>query len=174
MNYADIKIADVANGEGVRVSVFVSGCNHHCKGCFNSQAWDFNYGKKFDDSCVQKILEELDNSYISGLSLLGGEPLEYINQKGLLPLLRQVKEKYPNKTIWCYTGFKFDEDVIGKMYNTCDATRELLSYIDVIVDGKFEEEKKNLNLRFRGSSNQRIIDVQKSLKANSVINYELN
>lgn len=173
MNYADIKIADVANGEGVRVSIFVSGCTHHCKGCFNQEAWDFNYGKTFDEQCVNKILKELDNPYIKGLSILGGEPLEPNNQKGLLPLLRKVKEEYPKKDIWCYTGFKFDEDVMDRMYKDIDETKELLSYIDVIVDGKFEEDKKDLKLRFRGSSNQRILDVQKTLKTHQLINYDL-
>ena len=174
MNYADIKVADVANGEGVRVSVFVSGCSHRCKGCFNREAWDFNYGKEFNEECINKILKELDNPYIKGLSILGGEPLELINQKGLLPLVKKVKEKYPDKNIWCYTGFKFDEDVINRMYENWDETKELLRYIDVMVDGKFEEDKKDLKLRFRGSSNQRIVDVQKSLKTHQLINYELD
>ena len=174
MNYADIKIADVANGEGIRVSIFVSGCNHHCKGCFNQEAWDFNYGKEFNEECINKILNELDNPYIKGLSILGGEPLELQNQKGLLPLVKKVKERYPDKNIWCYTGFKVDEDVMDKMYKNWDETRELLSYIDVIVDGKFEEDKKDLKLRFRGSSNQRILDVQKSLKTHQLISYELD
>jgi len=144
MNYAKIKECDVANGPGVRVSVFVSGCNHHCKGCFNQEAWDFNYGKEFNQETIDQIIKDLDHDYVEGLSLLGGEPLEYNNQKGLLPLVKQVKEKFPNKTIWCYTGFDFERDVMGKMYNTWDETKELISDIDVIVDGKFEEEKKNL------------------------------
>lgn len=164
MNYADIKIADVANGKGVRVSLFVSGCNHHCKGCFNAQAWDFNYGKEFTEKEIDKILEDLDHPYVSGLSLLGGEPLEYSNQKGLLPLVKKVKEKFPDKNIWCYTGFDFEKDVIGRMAKNSETTRELLNYIDVIVDGKFEEDKKDLKLQFRGSSNQRILDVKESLK----------
>jgi len=107
MNYADIKIADVANGKGVRVSLFVSGCNHHCKGCFNPQAWDFNYGKEFTEEDEERVMEDLDHSYVAGLSLLGGEPLEHQNQKGLLPLLKKVKERFPEKNIWCYTGYKF-------------------------------------------------------------------
>lgn len=172
MNYADIKIADVANGKGVRVSLFVSGCTHHCKGCFNAQAWDFNYGKEFTEEEVEKIIKELDHPYIEGLSILGGEPLEYKNQQGLLPLLKQVKERLPDKDIWCYTGYTFDKDVVGNMFENWSETKELMSYIDVLVDGKFEESKKDLNLKFRGSSNQRIIDVQKSLKVNKVIPYD--
>ena len=166
MNYADIKKIDVANGEGVRVSLFVSGCNHHCKGCFNQCAWDFNYGNKFTEKEEQKIIEYMDHDYIEGLSLLGGEPLEPKNQEGLLPLVKEVKEKFPNKNIWCYTGFDFEKDVMGKMASKSETTRELLKYIDVIVDGKFEEDKKDLKLQFRGSSNQRIIDVKESLKEN--------
>lgn len=173
MNYADIKSADVANGLGVRVSVFVSGCNHHCKGCFNSEAWDFNYGKPFTQECIDKVLKELDKPYIKGLSLLGGEPLELKNQEGLLPLLRQVKQKHPEKDIWCYTGFTFDRDVIDGMCKINENTKELISYVDVVVDGKFEEDKKDLSLKFRGSSNQRIIDVKKSLKENKVIEYKV-
>ena len=173
MNYADIKLADVANGTGVRVSLFVSGCNHHCKGCFNPEAWNFNYGKEFTEEEENRILKELEHSYVSGLSILGGEPLEYENQKGLLPLLRKVKEKFPEKNIWCYTGYTFDDDVEGKMLQNYEQTEELLSYIDVMVDGKFEEDKKDLNLKFRGSYNQRIIDVKESLKANKVIPYDV-
>ncbi len=173
MNYADIKKADVANGLGVRVSLFVSGCTHHCKNCFNQEAWDFNYGKKFTEKEIDKIINELDHSYVAGLTLLGGEPLEHINQQGLLPLLRKVKEKFPKKNIWCYTGYTFENDIMGKMYKNWEETKELLSYIDVLVDGKFEEDKKDIKLRFRGSSNQRIIDVQKSLKENKAILFDL-
>ena len=153
MNYADIKRVDVANGEGVRVSVFVSGCNHHCKGCFNQCAWDFNYGNKFTEQEMDKVINYLDHDYISGLTLLGGEPL-----------VKKVKEKFPDKNIWCYTGFDFEKDVVGKMAKENETTKELLKYLDVVVDGKFEEDKKDLKLKFRGSSNQRIIDVQESLK----------
>lgn len=173
MNYADIKTADIANGKGVRVSLFVSGCNHHCKGCFNTEAWDFNYGKEFTEKEIDKIMEELDHSYVAGLSILGGEPLEYANQKGILPLVKKVKEKFPEKDIWCYTGYTFDRDITVNMFNNWEETKELMSYIDVLVDGKFELENKNLNLKFRGSSNQRIIDVQKSLKVHKVIPYEV-
>ena len=173
MKYADIKTVDVANGKGVRVSLFVSGCTHHCKGCFNSQAWDFNYGNDFTEKQIDQIINELDHPYISGLSLLGGEPLEHINQKGLLPLLKKVKEKFPEKDIWCYTGYTFDKDISENMFNNWDETKEVMSYIDVLVDGKFEEDKKDLKLKFRGSSNQRIIDVQQSLKTHKVIPYEV-
>lgn len=169
MNYADIKKIDVANGEGVRVSVFVSGCNHHCKGCFNQCAWDFNYGKEFSEKEEQQIIEYMNHDYISGLSLLGGEPLEPKNQEGLLPLVKKVKEKFPNKNIWCYTGFDFEKDVVGKMAKDNETTRELLKYIDVIVDGKFEEDKRDLKLQFRGSSNQKIVDVKKSLQTGQIV-----
>ncbi|OKZ73692.1 MAG: anaerobic ribonucleoside-triphosphate reductase activating protein [Clostridium sp. 26_22] len=169
MNYADIKKIDVANGEGVRVSVFVSGCNHHCKGCFNQCAWDFNYGKKFTEKEEQQIIDYMNHDYISGLSLLGGEPLEPRNQEGLLPLVKKVKEKFPNKDIWCYTGFDFEKDVVEKMAKNNETTRELLKYIDIIVDGKFEEDKKDLKLQFRGSSNQKIVDVKKSLQTGQIV-----
>ncbi len=173
MNYADIKRVDVANGEGVRVSVFVSGCNHHCKGCFNQCAWDFNYGNEFTEKEEEEVIDDLNHDYISGLTLLGGEPLEPINQEGLLPLVKKVKEKFPDKKIWCYTGFDFEKDVVGKMAKESNTTKELLKYIDVLVDGKFEEDKKDLKLRFRGSSNQRILDVKESLKENKPIEYKL-
>lgn len=173
MNYADIKRVDVANGEGVRVSVFVSGCNHHCKGCFNQCAWDFNYGNKFTEQEIDKVINYLDHDYISGLSLLGGEPLEPQNQEGLLPLVKKVKEKFPNKNIWCYTGFDFEKDVVGRMAKENKTSNELLKYLDVVVDGKFEQDKKDLKLRFRGSSNQRIIDVKESLKENHVVEFKL-
>ena len=173
MHYADIKKADIANGLGVRVSVFVSGCTHHCKNCFNSEAWDFNYGNEFTENEINRVIKELDHSYVSGLSVLGGEPLEHVNQQGLLPLLKRVKEKFPDKDIWCYTGYSFDKDVVGHMFENWPETKELMSYIDVLVDGKFEEDKKDLNLKFRGSSNQRIIDVPKSLKVHKVIPFNI-
>ena len=172
MNYADIKRIDVANGEGVRVSVFVSGCNHHCKGCFNECAWDFNYGNKFTEKQENEVLKDLDHDYISGLSLLGGEPLKPSNQERFLDIIKKVKEKFPDKKIWCYTGFDFEKDVVGKMAKKNETTKELLQYLDVIVDGKFEEDKKDLKLRFRGSSNQRILDVQESLKENKLVEYK--
>lgn len=172
MNYASIKNCDIANGVGVRVSLFVSGCTHRCKGCFNYEAWDFNYGKKFTKHEVTKILELLKPDYISGLSLLGGEPMEPQNQEELLPLLKMVKEQYPNKTIWCYSGYLFDDEICDQMMKESKVTREVMKYIDVLVDGKFEQDLKNPSLRFRGSSNQRIIDVKKSFEKKEVILWE--
>ena len=169
MNFANIKFNDIANGEGIRTSLFVSGCTHHCKNCFNKIAWDFNYGNEFTTEVEDKILLSLAPYYINGLTLLGGEPMEPANQKGLLPLVKRVKQKYPNKTIWCYTGYLFDEELLKPSRAHCSYTKELLSYIDILVDGKFIEELKDVTLRFKGSSNQRVIDVQKSLKANQVI-----
>lgn len=169
MNYADIKTVDVQDGEGIRVSLYVSGCHFHCKGCHNKEAWDFNYGKKFDESTEEYILELLNHSYISGLSLLGGEPLEPVNQQGLVNLVKKVKEKFPDKNIWCYTGYDFEKDILQKMYKKFDFTKDLLDNIDIIVDGEFVEEKKLTNLKFRGSTNQRKIDVKASLKSNSVV-----
>ena len=173
MYYADIKKADVANGIGVRISLFVSGCTHHCKGCFNEDAWDFHYGNEFTEKEIDKILDLMDHSYIAGLTLLGGEPLEHVNQQGILPLLRKVKEKFPDKNIWCYSGYTFEKDILGRMYKEWEETPEILSYIDVLVDGKFEEDKKDIKLRFRGSSNQRVIDVKKSLKENKTVLFDL-
>ena len=173
MNYADIKRVDVANGEGVRVSIFVSGCHHHCKGCFNECAWDFNYGNKFTEKEIDQIINYMDHDYIAGLTLLGGEPLEKQNQEGLLPLLRKVKEKFPNKNIWCYTAYDFEKDVVGDMAKNSETTKELINYLDVVVDGKFEEDKKDIKLRFRGSSNQRILDVHETLKEHKPVNFEL-
>ena len=169
MNYANIKFNDIANGEGIRTSLFVSGCTHQCKHCFNREAWDFNYGKVFDEAIQDKILASLAPSHINGLTLLGGEPMEPANQKGLLPFVKRVKEVYPNKTIWCYTGYLFDKELLSPSRAQCPWTRELLSYIDVLVDGEFVYELKDITLRFKGSSNQRVIDVQQSLSAGQVI-----
>ena len=169
MNYADIKQFDVANGLGIRVSIFVSGCTHHCKSCFNEIAWDFDYGTPFTENEIDKIIDYLKPSYVSGLTVLGGEPFEHSNQQGLLPLLRKVKECYPQKDIWCFTGYTFDNDILNKMCNEWEETNEMLSYIDVLVDGKFVEELKDLNLRFKGSSNQRTILVKESLASGEII-----
>ncbi|MCH5252607.1 MAG: anaerobic ribonucleoside-triphosphate reductase activating protein [Lachnospiraceae bacterium] len=172
MNYADIKQYDVANGTGIRVSVFVSGCTHHCKECFNKEAWDFHYGKPFTKKEIEDVISYLEPDYVAGLSLLGGEPLEPENQEGLLPLLRKVHETYPEKSVWCYTGYLFDKDIIGRMCKESEIAKELLSYIDILVDGEFIAEKKNLKVNFRGSDNQRIIDVKKSLAAGEVVHWE--
>ena len=169
MNYANIKFNDIANGEGVRVSLFVSGCTHHCKNCFNKETWDFNYGKIFDSEIQNKIIQALQPSHINGLTLLGGEPMEPANQKGLIDFVKRVKHIYPNKTIWCYTGYLFDKELLQPSRARCPWTDELLSYIDIIVDGEFVEELKDISLRFKGSSNQRIIDVKKSLETNTIV-----
>ena len=174
MNYAEIKYCDVANGPGVRTSLFVTGCSHHCPGCFNEIAWDFNYGKPFTQDTIDSIIESLKPDYIQGLTLLGGEPFEYSNQKGLLPLVRQVRKVLPQKDIWCFTGFLFDKDIIENMCKKWKETNELLSYIDVLVDGRFVEELKNLNLKFKGSENQRTILVNESLKSGNVILYDFD
>ena len=170
MKYAKIKKTDVANGPGVRVSIFVSGCHHHCEGCFNSEAWDFNYGNDFTEDTIQEIIEAMNHDYITGLSLLGGEPFELVNQKGLLPLLKKVKEVYPEKTIWAYSGYLYDE--LKEM--DYPETKEILSLIDVLVDGKFVESLKDPNLYFRGSSNQRVIDMKKTLKSKKIVLHEKN
>jgi len=169
MNYAEIKRTDVANGPGVRVSLFVSGCTHYCKGCFNSVAWDFQYGKEFTQQTIDDLIQMLSPSYIKGLTLLGGDPMEPSNIKGLLPLLRRVKEEYPQKSVWCFTGYDFEKDVLGRLMTEVEGTKEFLSYIDVLVDGEFVEEKKSLSLKFKGSSNQRTILVQESLQQNQVV-----
>ncbi|MFA9462840.1 MAG: anaerobic ribonucleoside-triphosphate reductase activating protein [Velocimicrobium sp.] len=172
MNYATIKKMDVANGPGLRVSLFVSGCTHYCKECFNKEAWDFKYGEPFTQTTQDTILKYLENEHIVGLSLLGGEPFEHENQKGLLPLLREVKRCYPNKTIWCYSGYDFEKDIKGRMLGEWAETKEMLSYLDILIDGEFMIEKKDLNLRFKGSTNQRIIRVKESLEANETILWE--
>ena len=169
MNYAEIKQYDVANGPGVRVSLFVSGCTHHCKECFNPETWDFDYGNPFTQETINRILEYLEPEYIKGITLLGGEPLEHSNQKGLLPLLEQIHAKYPQKSIWCFTGYDYEKDIMGKMYQEWEETPKLLSYIEVLVDGEFMIEKKDLGLRFKGSSNQRSILVQESLAAGEIV-----
>lgn len=169
MNYAAIKKHDVANGPGVRVSLFVSGCTHHCPDCFNQETWDFNFGEPFTDEVINEILEALKPSFIHGFTLLGGEPFEYKNQQGVLPLLKEIKRRYPEKDIWCFSGYLFDKNMLGDMVNKWPETKEMLSCIDVLVDGEFEKDKKDLTLRFRGSSNQRIIRVQESLKANKIV-----
>lgn len=169
MNYAEIKTCDIANGPGVRVSLFVSGCTHRCKGCFNEIAWDFEYGKEFDEDTMNRLLDALRPDYVRGLTLLGGEPMEYRNQLGLLPFIRRVRAELPQKDIWCFSGYLFDSQIRDEMCKKWEETKELLSYIDVMVDGKFVEELKDITLRFRGSSNQRIIDVKASLATGNVV-----
>lgn len=169
MNYADIKRVDVANGPGVRASLFVSGCTHHCKNCFNAETWDFNYGKAFTGHTIDTILEYMKPDYIKGNTLLGGDPVEPENQEALLPLLRAVREHYPDKDIWCFTGYLFDEDILGEMWEKYPYTREFFSYIDVLVDGPFIEKQKSLNLKFKGSANQRTILVQESLQKKEIV-----
>ena len=173
MNFATIKPVDIANGEGVRVTLFVSGCRHGCKSCFNPEAWSFEYGQPFNQQIIDNLLESLKPDFISGLTLLGGEPFEPENQKGLLDLVKQVKAAYPNKNIWCFTGFLLDYELLGKSRANTPYMHELLSYIDVLVDGRFVEELKDITLRFRGSRNQRIIDVQKTLQENKIVLYNL-
>lgn len=172
MYYSEIKECDIANGPGVRVTIFVSGCTHHCKGCFNEMTWDFRYGREFTENDIDKVIKLLEPSYIAGLTLLGGEPMEYANQQGLLPLLRKVKDAYPDKTIWCYTGYQYEKDILENFCGKWEETKEMLSYLDVIVDGEFVEERKDISLRFRGSSNQKIIDVKKSQKAGKIVLWE--
>lgn len=164
MYYSDIKYPDVANGLGVRVSLFVSGCRRHCPECFNKEAQDFKYGKPFTDKEITFIESKLQLPQVRGLSLLGGEPMEIENVTELLPLCEYLKSTYTNKDIWCYTGYTYEE----LLNRNNIATKEILKYIDILVDGDFQIDKKNLSLKFRGSSNQRIIDVQKTLKSNKV------
>lgn len=163
MNYAEIKDCDIANGPGVRVSLFVSGCTHRCPGCFNEVAWDFEYGKPFTQETVAYILKLLKPEHIKGLTLLGGEPFEPQNQPALVELLRQVKAECPEKSVWAFSGYLFDRDILSGRLGDFGVTWEFLSYLDVLVDGPFIAEKKNLSLRFRGSENQRLIDVKASL-----------
>ena len=165
MNYATIKKFDIANGPGVRVSLFVSGCRHRCKHCFNPEAWDFNYGNEFDDVIIEEIVTALKPDHIQGLSLLGGEPFEPENISGILKLVKTVRDKLPKKDIWCYSGFTFDE--LMSQQNVI--VKEILSLVNVLVDGKFVEELKDASLLFRGSSNQQIVDVKQSLDECKVI-----
>lgn len=173
MNYGEIKNCDIANGLGVRVSLFVSGCTHRCKGCFNARTWDFSFGSPYTQAVEDRIISMLSPGYINGLSLLGGEPMEPDNQRALMPLLRRVRETYPDKDIWCYSGYTFEDDLLNESRARCEVTDEFLSYIDVLVDGEFVEEKKNISLSFRGSENQRIIDVPKSLETRKTVIIEL-
>lgn len=169
MNYATIKYCDIANGAGVRTSLFVSGCRRHCPECFNAVAWDFDYGQPFDKEARNAILASLKPDYIAGLSLLGGEPLEPENQRALLPFLHDVKVLYPHKTIWCYTGNVYETEILAPGPGRCEVTDELLGYIDVLVDGAFLIDQKDITLRFKGSANQRLLDVPASRAAGHAV-----
>lgn len=175
MNYSVIKKFDIANGPGVRVSLFVSGCTHHCKGCFNPETWDFSFGQPFTDETEREILNALQPDYIRGFSLLGGEPFEPSNQQRLLPFVKRIKETYPQKDIWCYTGYLLDQELQNPDHPVhCAATEPLLQCIDILVDGIFIESQKNLNIRFRGSTNQRIIDIPQSLATGRTVVLQLD
>lgn len=160
MNYGEIKNCDIANGIGVRVSLFVSGCTNHCEDCFQPETWDFGYGKEFTEETEEKIIEMLSPSYICGLTVLGGEPFEPSNQRCLMPFLKKVRETYPDKSIWCFTGFTLEQLEEEGTHCHCEVTEEMLSLIDVLVDGRFDKNLKNISLRFRGSENQRLIDLK--------------
>ena len=175
MHVGEVMTADVANGEGMRVSVFVSGCRNHCKGCFQPQTWDFNYGREYTPEIEQFIIDELSKSYYDGITILGGDPMEPENQEPVLRLLRRIKKEIPDKNVWAYTGYVYDRDLVpgGKRF-VDGVTRELLESIDILIDGRFVEELKNLMLNFRGSSNQRIIKMKETLETGEVVLSELN
>ena len=168
MYYSTIKDCDIANGTGVRITLFVSGCTNRCKNCFQPQTWDFSFGEPFTEQTEEKLLAMLKPDYISGLTLLGGEPMEPQNQRALVPFLRKVRKTYPQKNIWCFTGFTYDMLKTDGSHPRCEVTDEMLSLIDVLVDGKYVDELKDLTLQFRGSSNQRLIDMNKTRKNGEV------
>lgn len=172
MNYCNIKPRDIADGVGVRVTLFVSGCRNHCKNCFQPETWAFDYGEPFTGEVEDRLLTEMAPDYVDGLTLLGGEPGEAENQQGLIPFLRRVRRELPGKTIWCYSGFTW-EQLTGKVPSRCrcEVTDEFLSLLDVLVDGPFVEELHDITLLFRGSSNQRLIDVPKSLSSGTVTHW---
>ena len=170
MNYCNIKKCDIANGEGVRTTLFVSGCTNHCEECFQPQTWDFGYGQPFTDRVADEIIDSLKPYYVNGLTLLGGEPFEPRNQQELVKLLRRVREECPNKTVWCFTGFTLDRELwIDGSYPRCEFTDEMLSMIDVLVDGRYVKSLKDISLRFRGSANQRLIDMNETRKAGQIV-----
>ena len=169
MHYGEIKNCDIANGEGVRVTLFVSGCTNHCKNCFQPQTWDFEFGQPFTAETEEQLLAMLQPDYINGLTVLGGEPFEPSNQRALLPFLRRVREQYPKKNIWCFSGFTYEELKTEGSHPRCEVTDEILDQLDVLVDGRFVEELKDISLRFRGSSNQRLIDMKKSREAGELV-----
>lgn len=168
MNFATIKPYDVANGPGIRVSLFVSGCTHQCKGCFNQVAWDFEYGNEFTEKIMNHLLSLLKPNYIQGLTLLGGEPMDPRNQEQVLQIIKNVKQHYPQKNIWVYSGYTFEKLISGKV-GDADIVKEIFDQIDVLVDGPFVEEKKNLMLKFRGSENQRLIDIPKTIASGNTV-----
>ena len=169
MHYGELKKCDIANGIGVRVTLFVSGCTNHFPDCFQPQTWDFDYGKVFTDETKAEIFAELDKSYVNGLTVLGGEPFEPRNQRELLPLLREVRERYPDKTIWCFTGFRLEDELLREgSYPRCEVTDGMLACIDVLVDGRFVKELKDISLQFRGSRNQRVIDMNRTRETGTV------
>ena len=169
MNYATIKWYDISNGPGVRVSLYVSGCRNHCKGCFNPETWDFNYGEPFTPEVEEKIIKGLEPDYIKGFTLLGGDPFEPENQKVLAPFLKRLRERYPEKSFWCFTGYDYEADLLTGKLGDISLVMQMLSCLDVLVDGRFVEELKDLNLKFKGSSNQRTILVQQSLATDDVV-----
>ena len=169
MHYGELKKCDIANGIGVRVTLFVSGCTNRCPDCFQPQTWDFDYGKVFTDETKAEIFAELDKSYVNGLTVLGGEPFEPRNQRELLPLLGEVREKYPDKTVWCFTGFRLEDELLHEgSYPRCEVTDGMLACIDVLVDGRFVKELKDISLQFRGSRNQRVIDMNRTRETGTV------
>ena len=172
MNFATIKKRDIADGPGVRVSLFVSGCTHHCEGCFNEIAWDFDYGAPFTEAVQHELLEALAPDYVQGLTLLGGEPFEPENRAVLAPLLERVRREYPEKTVWCYSGYDFERDLLAHRVGDGETVDRMLENIDILVDGRFVEALKSARLRFRGSSNQRIICVRESLAEGRVVLWE--
>lgn len=170
MHYCNIKWRDIADGPGVRVSLFVSGCTHHCPGCFNEMAWDFDAGEPFTRTTEDMLLAELKKSYIGGLTLLGGEPMEIVNQRALVGFLHRVREALPEKSIWCYTGYILESDLLAKDGRArCEITDELLSYVDVLVDGPYVEALHDITLLFCGSSNQRLIDMHKTRECGQIM-----
>lgn len=169
MNYAKIKWTDISNGPGVRVSLYVSGCRNHCKGCFNPETWDFAYGEPFTREVEDAIIKGMEPDYIKGFTLVGGDPFEPENQKVLAPFLKRLRSVYPKKSFWCFTGYDYEKDLLTGKLGDMDLVMEMLSCLDVLVDGRFVEELKDLNLKFKGSSNQRTILVRQSLKTDEVV-----
>jgi len=172
MKYGNIKYFDIADGPGVRTTLFVSGCTHHCPGCFQPETWDFDFGEDFTEEVENKIIDSLSPDYVDGLTLLGGEPMEKVNQRALLPFVKRVKAAYPQKDIWCYTGYTLETDLLSPSRARCEVTDEMLSLIDVLVDGEFVEAERDLTLLFRGSRNQRLIHLPKTLEKGEVVLWE--